>query len=93
MYGNRSWSSLSLSLSLSLLAVAPNLEHRASVKRYVSLQFLNPKTVGRTPWTGDQYPSQGRYLYKHRINTNIHALSGIQPTIPAFERAKIARPL
>jgi hypothetical protein len=30
------------------------IEHRASVKRFVSLQFLNRKTVGRTPWTGDQ---------------------------------------
>jgi hypothetical protein len=33
---------------------APTLKHRASVKRFVSLQFLNPKTVGRTLWTGDQ---------------------------------------
>jgi hypothetical protein len=24
------------------------------VKRVVSLQFINPNTVGRTPWTGDQ---------------------------------------
>jgi hypothetical protein len=31
-----------------------HLEHRASVKLFVSLQFLNPKTVGRTPWTRDQ---------------------------------------
>jgi hypothetical protein len=45
---------LSLSLSLSLFPVAPTLEHRASVKRFVSLQFLNPKIVDRTPWTGDQ---------------------------------------
>jgi hypothetical protein len=37
------------SLSLSLSPVAPTLEHRASVKRFVSLQFLNPKTDGRTP--------------------------------------------
>jgi hypothetical protein len=29
-------------LSLSLFPVAPTLEHRASVKRFVSLQFLNP---------------------------------------------------
>jgi hypothetical protein len=35
-------------------AVSPTLEHRASVKRYVSLQFLNPKTVGRAPCPGDQ---------------------------------------
>jgi hypothetical protein len=40
-------------LSLSLSPVTPILEHRASVKRFVSLQFLNPKTAGRTPWTGD----------------------------------------
>jgi hypothetical protein len=33
--------------------VARTLDHRASVKRAVSLQFLNPKTVGRTRWTGD----------------------------------------
>jgi hypothetical protein len=32
--------SVSVSLSLSLL-VAPTLEHRASVKRFVSLEFLN----------------------------------------------------
>jgi hypothetical protein len=24
------------------------------VKCFVSFQFLNPNTVGRTPWTGDQ---------------------------------------
>jgi hypothetical protein len=34
--------------------VAPTLEHWAPVKRFVSLQFLNPKTVGRTPWMGDR---------------------------------------
>jgi hypothetical protein len=46
--------SSSFSLSLSLFPVAPTLEHRTSVKRLVSLQYLNPKTVGKTPWTGDQ---------------------------------------
>jgi hypothetical protein len=40
--------------SLFFFTVVPTLELRASVKRFVSLQFLNPKTVGRTPWTGDQ---------------------------------------
>jgi hypothetical protein len=38
----------------SLFPVAPTLEHRASVKRFVSLQFLNPRTVDRIPWAGDQ---------------------------------------
>jgi hypothetical protein len=44
----------SLSLSRSFLPVTPTLEHRAFVKRFVSLQFLNLKPVARTPWTGDQ---------------------------------------
>jgi hypothetical protein len=43
-----------ISLSLSHFPVAPTLEHMASVKHFVSLQFLNPKTDGRTLWTGDQ---------------------------------------
>jgi hypothetical protein len=41
-------------ISLSLLPVTPNLEHMVSSKRIVSRQFINPKTVGRTHWTGDQ---------------------------------------
>jgi hypothetical protein len=45
---------VSLFLSLPLVPAAPTLEHRASVKRFVSLQFLKPNTFGRTPWTGDQ---------------------------------------
>jgi hypothetical protein len=44
----------SVCLSVSLFPVAPTLEHRASVKRFVTYHFLNPKTVGRTPWTGDK---------------------------------------
>jgi hypothetical protein len=44
----------SLSLSLSVFLVAPTLKNRASVKRFISLQFLIPKTGGRTPWKGDQ---------------------------------------
>jgi hypothetical protein len=30
------------------------LEHRAYVKLFFSLQFLNLQTVGMTPWMGDQ---------------------------------------
>jgi hypothetical protein len=33
---------------------APTSERTASVKRFVSLQFIDPKTVGRSPWTGDK---------------------------------------
>jgi hypothetical protein len=62
----QSWNNL-----LSLSPVAPTLEHRASMKRFVSLEFLNPKTVGRTPWTAIS-TSQGLYLHKHRINADRH---------------------
>jgi hypothetical protein len=51
-------------VSLSLFPVAPTSEHRASVERFVSLQFLNPKTVGRTLWTGDQ-PVARLFLTKY----------------------------
>jgi hypothetical protein len=43
---------------LSHFPVAPTLEHRASLKSFVSLQFLNSKRVGRTPWRGDQAVSR-----------------------------------
>jgi hypothetical protein len=38
-----------LSPSLFFFPVAATLEHRAFVKCFLSLQFLNPKTVFRTP--------------------------------------------
>jgi hypothetical protein len=50
--------------TISLSPAAPTLEHRASMKRFVSLQFLNPRTVGRTSWTGDQ--PVARSLPTHR---------------------------
>jgi hypothetical protein len=50
--------------SLSLLFYCcSHLEHRASVKRFVSLQLLNHKTVGRTHGRRTS-PSQGRYLHR-----------------------------
>jgi hypothetical protein len=47
------------------------LEHRACVKHFVSLQFLNLRqSVGLL---GRRIsPSQGRYLPKQRLNTNGH---------------------
>jgi hypothetical protein len=39
---------------LPLFPFAPILEHRTSVKRFVSIQFRNLKAVCRTPWTGEQ---------------------------------------
>jgi hypothetical protein len=55
--------------SLSLFPVAPTLEHRASVKRFVSLQFLNLRQSVGLLGRGIS-PSQRSYLYKHRINTD-----------------------
>jgi hypothetical protein len=33
---------------VSLSPIAPTLKYKTSVKRFVSLQFLNPERVGRT---------------------------------------------
>jgi hypothetical protein len=73
------------------------LEHRASVKRFVALKFLNPETVGRTPWTGDQ--PVARPLPTHdntnTINADIHALNGIgthDPNVRASEDSSCLRP-
>jgi hypothetical protein len=68
------------------------------VKRFVTLQFLNPRTVGRTPWPRDQpvarlLPTQAKY--KHRINADIHALSWIRtqdPSVPEGEDSSCLRP-
>jgi hypothetical protein len=75
--------------TVSLFPVAPTLEHRASVKRFVSLQFLNSKTVGRTPWMGGQ--PVGRTLPIRTQNKQRQASMswvGFEITIPAFKRAK-----
>jgi hypothetical protein len=54
-------SSSSSSSSYSSIPVAPNLEHRAFLKRFVSLQCLNLKQSVRLLGLGIS-PSQGRYL-------------------------------
>jgi hypothetical protein len=71
-----------------------HLEHRAFVKRFVSLQFLNVRhsvgLLGRAI-----SPSQDRYLTrtqnKHRQTSML--LFGFEPTIPAFERSKTVHTL
>jgi hypothetical protein len=65
------------------------LEHRASVKHFVSLQFLNLRqSIG--PLGRGISPSQGRYLTqtqnKHN-QTSMHWVA-FEPTIPVSERAK-----
>jgi hypothetical protein len=79
------------SLSLSCCS---HLEHRASVKRFVSLQFLNPRTVGRTPWTGDEpfaspLPTQTQNKRRHTSMPWV----GFKLTIAVFEWAKTVHAL
>jgi FAD synthase len=66
-----------------------HLEHRASVKRFVSLQFLNLRHLVALLERVIS-PSQGRYLTqtqnKHKQTSMLRV--GFEPTIPAFERAK-----
>jgi hypothetical protein len=62
------------SLSLSLFPVAPTWEQGASVKRFVSLQFLNPKTVDSTPRMGNQSVARPLPTWDNtnRINVDRH---------------------
>jgi hypothetical protein len=83
--------SLSLSLSLYIyiyIYISPivtTLDHRSSLKCIVSLQFLNPKKVGRTPWLGDQSVARPLPI---QTWTNIHALSGIRTHDPGVQVGK-----
>jgi hypothetical protein len=72
--------------------VAPTLERTASVKRFVSLQLLNPRTVGKTPWTGDEPVSRPlpTQTQNKRTQTSM-PLVGFEPTITVLERAKTVR--
>jgi hypothetical protein len=58
------------------------LEHRASVKRFVSLQFLNLRQSGG--FLGREIsPSQGRYVTQTQINTDIHTWTEIRNHDPS----------
>jgi hypothetical protein len=83
-----------LSLFLSLFPYAPTSKHRAYVKRFVSLQFFNPKTVCRIPWMGNQLisrPLRTQTQNKHRQTSMLWV--GFEPTIPAFEGSKTVHAL
>jgi hypothetical protein len=62
------------------------LEYRSSVKRFVSLQFLNPKTDGMTLWAGDQPVARQlpTKTQNKRTQTSMPRM-GLEPTIPVFE--------
>jgi hypothetical protein len=67
-----------------------HLEHRTSVKRFVSLHFLNLRQSAGLLGQGIG-PSQGRYL----TQTDIHALSGIRThdsSVQASEDVSCPRP-
>jgi hypothetical protein len=55
------------------------------------------ETVGRTPWTGDQFVARPLPLHKHRKThththtLNIHALSGIRTHGPGFRASEDSR--
>jgi hypothetical protein len=70
------------------------LQHRASVKRFVSLQFFILRhSVGRL---GREFsPSQDRYLTQTQNEHKQTSMSpvGFEPTIPGFERAKTVHAL
>jgi hypothetical protein len=77
-----------LSVSLSPFPVAPILEHRASVKHFVSHKFLLRQLVGLVK----PLPTQDNTIIR---NTDIHILSGIRthdPSIRANEDSSYARP-
>jgi hypothetical protein len=84
---------LSVSLSLSLSSCCSHLEHRSSVKRFVSLQFLNPKRAGVTLWTWDQpvarpLPVQTQNKHTQTFMPRV----GFELLIPAFEESSFLKP-
>jgi hypothetical protein len=61
-------------------------------------QFLNPYTVGRTPWTGDQPVARPLPTHRTTQTQNKRTQTSMprvrfEPTIPVFERAKTVHPL
>jgi hypothetical protein len=74
------------------------LEHRPSLKRFVSLQLLNFSTVSRTPWTGDQpvarpLPAQDNTNKNKSRQTSMPRV-GFEPTtrVRADEDSSCLRP-
>jgi hypothetical protein len=64
-----------------------HLEHRATMKRFVSLQFLNVRQSVSLLGRGIS-PSQGPFLTQTQNKQTSVPLVGLELTIPVFERAK-----
>jgi hypothetical protein len=82
-----------LFVCLSIYSCCSHLEYRAPVKCFVSLQFLNLKTVDSTPWTGDQpdarpLPTSRTTQTQNKSRQTSMSWVGFEPTTPGFERAK-----
>jgi hypothetical protein len=83
-----------LSIYLSIYSCCSLLQHRASVKLFVSLQFLNVmKSIGLLGRVIN--PTQGCYLHRTTQTQNkfrqiFMPIVRFEPTIPAFERANIS---
>jgi hypothetical protein len=76
-------------LSLSLFySCYSHLKYRASVKRFVSLQFLNLRVSVGLLGQGNS-PSKGYYLTQTEYTQISMPSVGFEPTIPVFERTKI----
>jgi hypothetical protein len=80
------------------LALQPNSDFRRLHETFRFTSVTRSRTVGRTPWTGDQHVA--RPLPAHKAHTaqtlNIRALSGIQthgPGVRASEDSSCLRPL
>jgi hypothetical protein len=73
-----------------------HLEHRASVKRFVSLQFLRLReSVGLLGWGSTQYKPLPTQDNTEWTQTYTHALSGIRtqdPSVRASEDSSCLRP-
>jgi hypothetical protein len=84
--------------SIYLCSCCSHLEHMASVKRFVSLQFLNLRQSVGLPGRGISARRKAATYtgqHKHRINANIHSLSRIRthdPNVRAGENISCLKP-
>jgi hypothetical protein len=74
-------------LSIAAYTCCSHLEHRASVKSFVSLQLLNLRQSVGLLGRGIS-PTQGHYLRKQNKRQISMPSVEFEPTVPVFEQAK-----